>query len=167
MPSKLDQQTMRPFILLVKVAVLITIFLLLYFKFEDNEDLFLTIYSEVKLSFKQDFSLYVLVILLMFFNWSMEAIKWRYLIRSIFPITFWQSFRGVISGLTLSFATPHGLGDYMGRVLSIHQTKKEPLIGALFLGRTSQLLATLLFGMVGLSTLLGPVWIFYILIFKL
>lgn len=157
MPLKLNQQTKSLLLVLLKLLVLAVIGFLLYEKLEDNENLLLNIFTEISNSLLSQHLLYLFVIVLMFFNWSLEAIKWKYLVRKITIISFRQSLRGVLAGLTLSFATPHGLGDYFGRILSIDVEQRERLIGSLLIGRTSQMVATAMFGLLGLQYLFG--WI--------
>lgn len=79
-------------------------------------------------------------------NWSLEAIKWRYLIHRIERISFIRSLRGVLSGVTLGFVTPMGLGDYVGRILQLNHKERAKSLGAVFVSRFSQFYITLVFG---------------------
>jgi uncharacterized membrane protein YbhN (UPF0104 family) len=79
-------------------------------------------------------------------NWSLEAIKWKYLIFKIERISFFRSLRGVLSGVTLGFVTPMGLGDYVGRILQLNHKERAKSLGAVFVSRFSQFYITLVFG---------------------
>ncbi|RNI27435.1 UPF0104 family protein [Rufibacter immobilis] len=79
-------------------------------------------------------------------NWGVEALKWQYLSRKIEHITFLEAYRAVLVGLTLGFVTPNRVGDYAGRVLTLHQKDRADAIGAILLGRLCQLYATVLIG---------------------
>lgn len=159
MGLNLSANRKRLLLVLIKVLTLVTIGILLYFKLSDQEDLFRTLYLRIIRSVWQFWHLYLLVVTLMIVNWSIEAIKWKDLVAKFILISFKSSFEGVLSGLTLSFATPHGIGDYFGRILSIDKEGAERLVGSLLLGRVSQMLATILFGLIGLSYMYGILWV--------
>ncbi len=82
-------------------------------------------------------------------NWGLEAWKWYRLARHLEPVTFGRSFRAVLVGLTLGFATPNRVGDYAGRIIEL-KSRRVSALGAVFLGRYCQLVATVLAGVAGL-----------------
>ena len=82
-------------------------------------------------------------------NWGLEAWKWYRLARHLEPVTFGRSLRAVLVGLTLGFATPNRVGDYAGRILEL-KSRRVSALGAVFLGRYCQLVATVLAGVAGL-----------------
>lgn len=164
MPLKLNNQLRTVLLVLIKLLIVGLIAFMLYQKLKSHENIFEEIASEISHALFNEYLLYLLVIILMVFNWGLEALKWRLLTSSIINISLWQAFKGVLSGLTLSFVTPHGVGDYFGRILSIQSIEREKLIGSLFLGRTSQMVATVLFGLVGLSYIYPWHWIFYVVL---
>jgi uncharacterized membrane protein YbhN (UPF0104 family) len=89
-----------------------------------------------------------LLILLMIVNWSLEAIKWRFLISKFEKISFLTSMQAVFSGLTVSIFTPNRIGEYFGRVFILKQI--NPLKGILItiLGSMAQLVVYLLSGLI-------------------
>mgnify|MGYP000160849089 CR=1 FL=1 len=84
-----------------------------------------------------------LVLLLAFVNWSIEAIKWRFLILKTEKISFLTSLRAFFNGITLSFFTPNRVGEFAGRV--IYLKRENTIRGALlsFIGSAAQLLITI------------------------
>ncbi len=82
-------------------------------------------------------------------NWGLEAWKWHRLARHLEPVSFGRSFRAVLLGLTLGFATPNRVGDYAGRILEL-KSRRVAALGAVFLGRYCQLVVTVLAGGAGL-----------------
>ncbi|MCA8830889.1 lysylphosphatidylglycerol synthase transmembrane domain-containing protein [Hymenobacter pini] len=88
-------------------------------------------------------------LLLMPVNWGLEAWKWWRLALHLEPVSFRRSFRAVLVGLTLGFVTPNRVGDYAGRIMELKGRRLDAL-GAVFLGRYCQLVATVAAGTVGL-----------------
>ncbi len=82
-------------------------------------------------------------------NWGLEAWKWWRLARHLEPVSFRRSFRAVLVGLTLGFVTPNRVGDYAGRIIELKSRRLDAL-GAVFLGRYCQMVATMLAGTAGL-----------------
>lgn len=82
-------------------------------------------------------------------NWGLEAWKWWLLARHLEPVSFRRSFRAVLVGLTLGFVTPNRVGDYAGRIIELKSRRLDAL-GAVFLGRYCQLVATMLAGTAGM-----------------
>lgn len=91
----------------------------------------------------------------MFANWSCEALKWKVLINHIQPISFFRSFRAILSGLSISLAmnTPNGSGEYVGRVLYIKEGNRIRAVTLTFVGSLSQLIITMFMGTVGVFVL--------------
>ncbi|GAB3812761.1 hypothetical protein GCM10028895_04140 [Pontibacter rugosus] len=94
--------------------------------------------------------LFILTALLIPVNWGFEARKWQLLGQKLEPISFLRAYRSVMVGLTLGFITPNRLGDYAGRVLELKSRQRLEAIGAIFIGRFCQLVATVLAGSGGL-----------------
>jgi len=95
-------------------------------------------------------------ITLMIANWSIETIKWKLAIQKIQRISFFTAFKAVLSGVSFSVTTPNRVGEYLGRVLYMEEGKRIKAISLTIAGSMSQLLITLLMGMVGLLILRTP-----------
>ena len=87
---------------------------------------------------------------LMLVNWGIEARKWQLVIRKIQPISFYQSWKAVHSGLTLAFFTPNRMGEYVGRVLYIQEGKRIQAVSLTIVCSMAQLLVTWLAGIAGI-----------------
>src|SRR5438045_2620438 len=57
---------------------------------------------------------FLLLLLLLFSNWSIEARKWQLLMRPVERVSFLTSVKAILSGLALSLFLPNGLGEYPG-----------------------------------------------------
>ena len=92
----------------------------------------------------------VLAIVLMFFNWSIEAIKWKISIQNLQSVHFFKSFRAVLSGVSFSVSTPNRMGEYLGRVLYMDEGNRLRAVSLTITSSISQLIITLFFGLMGL-----------------
>jgi hypothetical protein len=95
------------------------------------------------------------VLLLVFVNWAIEALKWQVLMRRLHPIGFFAAYRAVLTGLAFSFGTPNRVGDFGGRMLLVPEGKRGRSVTLSIFSGFSQLLVTLLMGAAGLYLLSG------------
>ncbi|RYY82587.1 MAG: hypothetical protein EOO15_22795 [Chitinophagaceae bacterium] len=95
----------------------------------------------------------VALLLLMLCNWGIEAVKWRMLVAPVQRITFLQSFKAVLSGVSFSISTPNRVGEYLGRMLYLPEGKRLKIIALTLVGSLSQVLVTLWVGFGGLLAL--------------
>ncbi|HLP05048.1 MAG TPA: lysylphosphatidylglycerol synthase domain-containing protein, partial [Paludibacter sp.] len=68
----------------------------------------------------------VAVLLLMPVNWMLEALKWKMLVVVVSEISFGNAVKAVLSGITTGFSTPNRLGEFLGRVASLHVDDRRP-----------------------------------------
>ena len=91
----------------------------------------------------------VFITLLVVTNWGLEILKWHFLISKIHSVTFWQSCRSVLIGLSWGIFTPHRIGEYGGRIVLL-PAEKRLMGGALnFVSSLSQNLIHLILGLIG------------------
>ncbi len=83
---------------------------------------------------------------MLFINISLEAIKWKLLISNSETVSFSNSIKAVLGGMTVSVFTPNRVGEFLGRIFVLQKT--DPLRGILLtiVGSISQLLVTIVFG---------------------
>ncbi|MFP5080607.1 hypothetical protein [Pedobacter sp. JCM 36344] len=91
-----------------------------------------------------------IVLLLMFVNWGLEALKWKKLISSVEQITVWRAIESVFCGLTWAVFTPNRLGEYGGRVFFLSPNRRIVGIVAMAVGNIGQMVLTNVFGAVAL-----------------
>lgn len=92
------------------------------------------------------YSAFFIVFIMMFLNWSIEAIKWKFLIKKEEEISFFTSLKAVFAGVTVSIFTPNRVGEYFGRVFILKKTHPWKGIFITIIGSFSQLLVTMLIG---------------------
>ncbi|MFO7722365.1 MAG: lysylphosphatidylglycerol synthase domain-containing protein, partial [Bacteroidales bacterium] len=101
-------------------------------------------------SSSDDILLLSLVVIMMGINWSLEALKWRYLIRKSEKISFFRSLKAIFTGISVGTFTPNRLGEFLGRSFILERSHPWKVFFMTIIGSYSQLIATVLFGAAGL-----------------
>ena len=102
---------------------------------------------------KTNYLLLVLVVLMMFLNWFLESLKWRFLISKIEKISIKRSLRAIFSGITVSAFTPNRVGEYGGRVFCLEKGDRIKAVLITVIGSMAQLTTTIILGLVGILLL--------------
>ena len=110
-------------------------------------------FDHILLQLHQNYLLIGVVIFMMFLNWFLESLKWRFLISRIEKITIKRSIRAVFSGITISAFTPNRIGEYAGRVFCLEKADRIQGVLITVIGSMAQLLTTIVFGLVGILLL--------------
>ena len=95
-------------------------------------------------------SRFLVIILLMLFNWGTEALKWKILISKVEKVGYLRSFQAVLTGVSISSFTPNRVGEYFGRVFILRHASHIEGILITILGSMGQLLITVLAGTMAL-----------------
>jgi len=90
------------------------------------------------------------VLLLMFLNWLLDAVKWKFLIKKEEEVSLWLSIKAVFLGITVSIFTPNRVGEFGGRVFCLEKADRIKAVLITILGNVGQLLATTIFGTIAL-----------------
>lgn len=98
-----------------------------------------------------------IVILLMFLNWGIEAVKWKIAVKPVQNISLFRSFKAVLSGVSFSVSTPNRIGEYLGRVLYMDDGNRLKTVSITIVSSISQLIITILMGCIGLLFLLPEI----------
>lgn len=88
--------------------------------------------------------------LLMVFNWSLEAAKWRLLIAPYEKISWIQSLQSIFAGVTISIFTPNRVGEFTGRVFFLKKADRLTASIRSIIGSMLQLTITILAGIAGI-----------------
>ncbi|MBS1502005.1 MAG: hypothetical protein JST32_08085 [Bacteroidetes bacterium] len=132
---------------LLKAAILILAFIVIYRRIDDNENLrrFELLIGKIKRT--EAIAVMSAVGLLMLVNWVTEAFKWKYITRELANITTWQAIEAVFCGLTWAVFTPNRIGEYGGRVMFLPNRKRIHGIFAMAVGSFGQNVITNLLGL--------------------
>lgn len=109
--------------------------------------------DHILLQLKENYVIIFFLILMMFLNWFLESLKWRFLISKIEKISIKRSIRAIFSGITVSAFTPNRVGEYGGRVFCLEQADRVKAVLITVIGSMSQLVVTIAFGSIGILLL--------------
>ncbi len=139
------------FLLKILIACLALVFLYNQFIAKQSIDHF----SDINIIDKIKNNIYgiIVVFLMMFLNWFIEALKWRFLISKIEKISILRSLRAIFSGITVSAFTPNRIGEYGGRVFCLKEGDRGQAVLITVIGSMSQLITTIVFGTIGVLCL--------------
>jgi hypothetical protein len=96
----------------------------------------------------QNLFIFVLIILLMALNWTLEAIKWKYLIKEFQKIKIKKSLKSVLIGITAGLLTPKRLGEIGGRIVLLKHKNQLSGLTSFVVGSFAQTSVTVLFGLI-------------------
>lgn len=91
------------------------------------------------------------IVLLMFVNWLLEVVKWRFLSRNLEKLSFWKATKSVFCGLTWAIFTPNRIGEYGGRIMLLKSNNRASGAVLMGVGLFAQLVLTSFFGAIGIA----------------
>ncbi len=92
----------------------------------------------------------ILVLLLVPLNWGLETMKWQSLLKTFYETSFFQTYKAVLAGITVSLITPNRVGEYGGRVVFLPDGYRWHGTVSTLVGSFAQLIALLSFGLIAL-----------------
>lgn len=93
-------------------------------------------------------SLFLVVIVCSFLNWSIESLKWKKLLKPRFSISFGKSLKSVFSGISVGAITPSRIGEFAGRIFFVPDHLKLFASVGSIVGSIAQNIATIGFGLI-------------------
>ncbi len=138
---------------LLKISIVALALFFLYDQLKSNISFRQFDLNNIFLTLKNNLSVLILVIFLMFLNWFVESLKWRFLISKIEKVSIKTSLRAVFSGITVSSFTPNRVGEYGGRVFCLKHADRIQGVLITVIGSMAQLIVTIVFGLVGILLL--------------
>ena len=167
---------------LLKIGILLLTVWFVYRHVNHNKNLAQFVNRIDKIGQTQVYTALIAVTILMFLNWVLEAIKWKYLTKLLEKMSLWKAIEAVFCGLTMAIITPNRIGEYGGRILYLPPRKRIHGIFAMAVGQFGQNTVTNVVGTLSLLyliysyqhlnillffgiTLLGAVFILVFLLF--
>ena len=110
------------------------------------------------------------IFLLMFLNWFLESLKWKYLVEGVEKISTWKAVESVFCGLTWAVFTPNRIGEYGGRVFFLSPRKRIMGVISMSVGAIGQMVVTNIIGSISVLWFISRflelnIILFYALVF--
>jgi hypothetical protein len=103
------------------------------------------------------------LLLLSFLNRYFEILKWQNLAQVVKPISTYEATKQVLAALTLGVFTPVGVGEYAGKALYFDRKDTKKIIFLNLICNGIQIVATGVFGILGMLLLGYWLWSFGII----
>lgn len=132
----------------VKIIIVVIAFLFVWERLQKDWQSF----EEVIINKIVISSLYLNITILLLFtiiNWSLDAARWQTLVSSFKMISFTTALKQTLAAHVASFVTPVKTGEYGAKALYFNKDHRKKIVVLNFLGNMYQMLATLLFGLIG------------------
>lgn len=137
--------------IVIKITILLLVAWVLYRKLNNHQNLMAFNRLMYKLGTETVTLTLTVIVVLMFVNWFLEAVKWQYLCRYIERISLWQAIEAVFCGLTWAVFTPNRIGEYGGRVMFLRPRKRIFGVVAMGVGALAQLVLTSVTGSLSIA----------------
>lgn len=157
-----SHKTKQYLLAFAKVLVLVVTFGYIFYRFRNNPNLDFSDFIHSIYSKGSVVGYFLIILFLMAsLNWIFEILKWKYLVSTIEKIDFKSALKQSLAALTVSLATPNRIGDYGAKALFFESRYRKKVLLLNFYANANQLLATLVFGILGLIYFLGKFEIMY------
>jgi uncharacterized membrane protein YbhN (UPF0104 family) len=151
----LNRKNKKLFSILIKAAIILLAFGFIFQRLSDNQNIHN--FNSLTLALKpaQVYTVLTIVFALMFINWFLESLKWRYLVQRIERISIWKAVESVFCGLTWAVFTPNRIGEYGGRVFFLAPRRRIMGAIAMGVGAIGQMVVTNILGSLALLWFAG------------
>ncbi|WP_248722042.1 lysylphosphatidylglycerol synthase domain-containing protein [Seonamhaeicola sp. ML3] len=140
------------FFVLIKLSIVVWAFYFIINKLANNSELrfsdFINYLSKKNIFFLKNGCL---LLLLSIANWFLEILKWQILASVVEKIRFKNAMAQSLGALTASIITPNRIGEYGAKAIFYPKGSRKRIMLLNLVGNLSQMLATIIFGVIGLS----------------
>ena len=143
------------FSIVFKAAILLLAFWFIYHKLSDNENILSFNKLISSLDSQKVWLILFVIFLLMFLNWFLESLKWKFLIQKVEKISTWKAVESVFCGLTWAVFTPNRIGEYGGRVFFLSPRRRITGVVAMIVGAFGQMVVTNILGSLAILWFIG------------
>ncbi len=141
----------------VKLLIVVGAFYFIYNQLASNEkldwDKFLILFYK-----NQSIAGISFILFFSFLNRFFEILKWQNLAQVVKPISVKEATKQVLAALTLGVFTPVGVGEYAGKALYFEKKEAKKIIFLNLICNGIQIVATGLFGIIGMLILGYWLW---------
>ena len=146
----LPYKTKQFFFVLIKLSIVVGAFYFIYQKLATNNHLSFSEFIQL-LSKNNTFSVknIIFLLILSFFNWFFEILKWKTLVSYVMPIQFKNAIQQSLGSLTASLFTPNRIGEYGAKAIYFTSNLRKRILLVNLMSNMLQMSVTLLLGIIG------------------
>ncbi len=136
--------------MLIKLSIVVAAFYFIYTKLTHNENL--SFNSFISFSSKNNVFLtknLLFLIILSFFNWFFEILKWQKIVSTIKQISLKEATEQSLGALTASLFTPNRIGEYGAKAMYYSPNYRKRILLINLLSNMLQMSVTVIFGGIG------------------
>lgn len=148
MKKRINRNSQKKLLTLLNFVLMILAWVYLYSQIKNHQLFFIQI-TDLWNELQKNKAILLIVFVLMFINWILEAKKWQILIKLVAKINLVQSLESVWIGLALATFLP--LGNFLGRAKNLPQKNRFDSAGVLLVNGGLQFWVTMLGGIFGIS----------------
>ena len=144
-------KTKQFFFVLLKISLVVLSFYYIHKKLVQSSKL--DFYDFVDFLNKTDLfwlKTLIFLIILSFFNWFFEILKWQTLVSSVRLISFKRAIEQCLGSITISLFTPNRIGEYGAKALYFEKTLRKRIVFLNLINNLIQMAITLFFGFIGI-----------------
>ncbi len=93
---------------------------------------------------------FIIVLVLMFLNWGLEAYKWQWLMKRVQRISFKQAYKAIFAGQAFAFGSVNNIAEFIGKIAYLDEGNRLRSIALSVVGSISQVIVTFVMGIAGL-----------------
>ncbi|MEP1490220.1 MAG: lysylphosphatidylglycerol synthase domain-containing protein [Algibacter sp.] len=155
MIKSLPYKTKQFFFVLIKLSIVVVAFYFIYDKLTKNTSLRFSVFIDF-LARNDTFSIknILLLIILSFFNWFFEILKWQNLMAPLKKTTFKEALEQSLGALTASLFTPNRIGEYGAKAMYYSSHLRKRVMGINLISNALQMAITCILGVIGFSLLI-------------
>lgn len=148
------QKYFSSFIFIIKILIIGGAYYIISSKLlhDDNFNSILWTESILSNGYLGFFFIFILI-LFTFFNWNLEILKWKSLVKTIKRLSVLESAKQSLASLTASLITPNRIGEYGAKAIYFNKNDRPKVLLLNFLSNANQMLVTIIFGTIGILVL--------------
>jgi len=148
----LPYKTKQFFFVLIKLSIVVGAFYFIYQKLANNDTLNFSDFTAFLLKNNVFSSKNIFFLLILsFFNWFFEILKWQLLVNSIKKISFKNAMEQSLGALTASIFTPNRIGEYGAKAIYYVSNFRKRIMLVNLMSNLLQMSVTTILGVIGLS----------------
>lgn len=152
MMYSLPYKTKQFFFVLIKLSIVVGAFYFIYQKLVNNDTLsfsdFIHFLSKNNIFSPKNI---IFLLILSFFNWFFEILKWQLLVNFVKKISFKNAMEQSLGALTASLFTPNRIGEYGAKAMYYTSNFRKRILLVNLMGNLLQMSITTILGVIGLS----------------